>query len=89
MLTLMKTLALLSEALPLALAHIGSCAIEVQENFWRSFHEFDRMTDLTIAKDDPDHATAMAMLIEDWRQVVETRAYTPTGDLRETGPEPE
>lgn len=69
----MRTLALLSESLPLALKQVPHENIQVQLNFWREFIEFDRRTDVSQSSLDEDWAMSMALAIEDWRQVVELR----------------
>ena len=88
LLILMKTLELLSEALPVALEYIGTKPHAVQLEFWRSFTSFDRHTDLTFianGKSYPDdELLAYNAVLEDWRQLVECRVDIPTGELKES-----
>jgi hypothetical protein len=81
---LMRTLDLLSEALPLALRTVGSQSFDVQERFWRSFHEFDRHTDVSDAGhngDETERIRAMADRLEGWREVIEIRIGKPKGTI--------
>ena|ERR1022692_1182768 len=87
LLVLMKTLELLSEALPIAMRHVAQENLETQEEFWSAFVEFRRRTDFSYhaAERFPtmERSRAIGELIEEWREVVECRVSTPSGDLDE------
>ena len=79
---LMRSLSLLSEALPIAMRHISKESIETQANFWCDFADFDRLTDITTwATGETEYETALAEQLEDWRQLVECRISKPAGPL--------
>ena len=83
-------LSLLSESLPLALSSVASADIAVQENFWREYLEFDRHSGFTFAASqkhreeewsDVTYSDAIAVVLEDYREIVEIRVSKPTGEI--------
>ncbi len=92
LLYLYRALNLLSDALPLALQEIGNQALEVQENFWRSYLDFDREADFDLhllGSDGSTKAEALAMLFVDWAEVTHLRISKRTGSLNEPKENPE
>lgn len=87
---LTNSLALLCESLPIALRHVGAEPLTVQADFWREFHDFDRMTDFTWHSREGNEGKPMelqlAEYLEDLREVVECRIGEPSGDLTEESP---
>lgn len=85
--TLMNTLSLLGEALPIAMRHLADHGLEVQSSFWREFYEFDQMTEITYQMPDGPGPweIRLAAHIEELRGLVEGRIRDPDGDLSEDG----
>lgn len=84
LIVLMSTLYLLSEALPIAMAHVGSENIAKQQEFWFAFKEVDERTDLSDVKHGlvgSDYAAAVGEKIYDWYEFAQYRISQPSGDL--------
>jgi hypothetical protein len=84
LIVLADTLALLSEALPIALSHVGSYDCETQEEFWHAFYDFNRETDLSLTTCDDEgleRQVAIGIQIRKWADVVAARLDQPEGEL--------
>ena len=73
---LVRCVALLASALPVAVKHIGTEDVETQLEFWRDFTDFDRQTDLSINGMD-----ALSKTLSEWHEVIDLRRQIKVGPL--------
>ena len=76
--TIMLLLGLLEEALPIALRRITDEPLGTQMDFWYSFFELEKSTDLSGGSRDIE---AIKDKLNDWFQVADARRSQPNGPL--------
>ena len=83
MIMLTKTLGLLAEAMPLALARVSQEDLNTQECFWRELMSFDRETDMLWGIDLVSDLPSVKNRFDDIAELIQARTNQPTGNIED------